>query len=88
MSYTHKKRTYHATCIQWTDESTHRVKELLSAHAEVTEYSGSLMLRWNSPTSHKMHIDMFHPSMWIRIGENGQMKTMTDQEFQLKYEEI
>lgn len=88
MSYTHRKKLYHATCVQWTDSNTSEVIAILKDHAEVTPYGDSLMIRWNDPRSHKYHIDTLDKGVWMRIGENGEMKTMPDTEFKLKYEEV
>lgn len=88
MNYTHHKKLYFATCIQWTDDNTDEVIALLEKHAEVTPYGDSLMIRWNDPRSHKYHINTLYKGVWIRVGENGNMKTMSDEEFKLKYEEV
>lgn len=88
MTPTHRKKMYTAHCIQWTDDNTAEFVALLEKHAEVSPYGELLMIRWSDPLSHKYHIDTLSKGVWIRIGENGGMKTMSDAEFKLKYEEV
>lgn len=88
--YTHKKKTYYATCVQWNDNTDQVTQLLQDVCVEVTPYGDALMLR-RQVIEHARpftKIDMFYKGMWVRIGENGAMKLMTDDEFKLKYEPI
>jgi len=83
--YTHVKRPYRAYCMQYTSETEKRVVDLIAeAGGEASPYAGDLMVRWFGKQTPV--IDMFHRGMWLRQGENGVIKLMTDAEFQLKYE--
>jgi hypothetical protein len=87
--YTHKKKPYRAACTQWTASNTEEVMELMKTSGiEASPYGDAMMLRWVDPVHRNSRIDMFYPGMWLRIGENGIMKIMSDQEFKLKYEEL
>lgn len=89
VNYTHKKKTYFATCIRWNDDNTDEVIQLIeSAGASVTYLNGHLMIRWNDPRSYKYSICTIEPGDWVRKGENGVMKLMKDHEFKLKYETV
>ena len=85
--YTHRKRVYHAHCIQYTPDTKAKVVTLLESHGvEVSPYDDCLMLRWfdGRPDC----IKTLDTGMWVRVGENGSVKLMSDEEFQLKYEAI
>ena len=63
--------------------------DLLKQHGcEANPYLGELMLRWEETATTHYRIEMMHIGDWLRIGENGVAKVMTDEEFKLKYEEI
>lgn len=88
--FTHKKKTYLAQCMQWTYNYDQVMQLLNDAGVEVTPYEDYLVLRYNATDRDKPYtkIDTFKKGMWIRVGENGAVKIMKDEEFQLKYEAI
>lgn len=87
MKFTHKKKNYFAVCLQWSEYNTQEVVDLIqSTGAEVTPYSGRLMIRWQNPLNYKCSLDTIDVGDWVRKGENGVLKLMKDPEFQLKYE--
>lgn len=88
--YTHKKKTYLARCVQWTNNYDQVIQLLNDAGVEVTPYEDSLILRYKAMDRDKPYskIDTFTKGMWIRVGENGVVKIMKDEEFKLKYEPI
>ncbi len=86
--FTHIKRPYHATCIEWTGDNTCIVIEQLFIHdCEAHVYGDQLMLRWKDDFR-KPSLEMMNVGSVLRIGENEVMKVMTPEEFKLKYEEI
>ena len=88
-SYTHKKKTYFATCLQWDGTNTEEFSKLLESQGwEVAPYGDSLMIRWQEKVSGKCGITTVYKGHWLRIGENGEAKLFTDVEFKTKYEEI
>ena len=88
MKFTHRKKTYYATCIQWDGKNTEMIIELLDrAGCDAHPYGGELMLKWRSNEVNPS-IDMFKVGSWLRLGENDVLKVMTDAEFKLKYEGI
>ena len=88
MNYTHQKRPYKATCLQWDGLNTDAVTAMLeAAGAEVSPYGEQLMLRWRNRNS-GLTIEMMDKWDWLRLGENGVLKMMKPDEFSLKYEEV
>ena len=89
MKYTHRKKIYHALCLQWDGTNTEMIVELLSrAGCEAHKYGdATLMLRWRDDW-HKPSIEMMEVGYWLRLGENDVLKIMKPEEFNLKYEAI
>jgi len=88
--FTHKKKTYFARCLQWTNNDEQVMALLRDANIEASPYGGDLMLRYdvkNNGTKHTV-IDMFRKGMWVRVGENGAVKLMRNEDFKLKYEPL
>lgn len=88
MKFTHKKRVYYATCLQWTDANTTMVIELLYQHGCRAEQHGNeLMLRWGdyhrSPS-----IEMMEKGSWLRLSQIGVLKVLTRKEMLEKYEDL
>jgi len=49
MKFTHRKKTYYATCLQWDGKNTAMIIELLDrAGCDAHHYGGELMLKWRS----------------------------------------
>ena len=87
MIFTHKKRPYRAECVRWVIDNTAQVITILEDGGnEVSLYAEHLMIRWKVPSPRA--IDTLQLGMWLRVGENGVVKMMTDEEFNLKYEEL
>lgn len=85
--YTHVKKPYYAYCVQYTDDTEREVINLIAtAGGEASPYAGALMVRWFGKQSPS--INMFYKGMWLRQGENGVIKLMTDAEFTMKYEAV
>ena len=88
IKYTHRKKIYHALCIQWDGTNTTMVIELLDrAGCDAHKYGNQLMLRWKDDW-HKPSIEMMEVGYWLRLGENDELKIMKPEEFELKYEVI
>jgi hypothetical protein len=87
-AHTHQKRPYKAQCLQWASDNTCAVITTLQDFGcEVNTYGDQLMLRWKK-SPHKPAIEMLSVGMWLRLGENGELKVMPDAEFRAKYEEL
>lgn len=87
MTFTHKKRPYRAMCVRWVVDNTAAIITILEGGGnEVSLYAEHLMIRWKVPSPRA--IDTLKLGEWLRVGENGVVKMMTNEEFELKYEEI
>lgn len=83
--FTHVKKPYRAYCVQYTPDSEKHIIDLIAGiGGEAVPYAGDLMVRWFG--KQEPSIAMFYKGMWLREGENGVIKLLTDEEFQLKYE--
>lgn len=88
MKFTHRKKIYHALCLQWDGTNTEVIVELLfRAGCEAHLYGNELMLRWKNDFR-KPSIEMMKVGYWLRLGENDVLKIMSPEEFALKYQEI
>ena len=87
MIFTHKKKTYFATCLQWNGQNTTMVTHILErAGCMVSVYGEQLMLRWPDNSHGRMAVETMNETDWIRCGENDQIKIMKNAEFVMKYE--
>lgn len=79
--YTHKKRAYHAECVQYTTETRGKILRILgdmaTPHGE--EY---IMVR------HDNRIDTISHGWWVVRGENGAIKFYDEATHSIKYERI
>ena len=88
MKYTHRKKIYHAMCIQWDGANTQIILELLDrAGCNASIYGDQIMLRWKDDFRHP-NLECISKNTWLRLGENDVLKVLTDAEFRLKYEDI
>lgn len=89
MKFTRKKRPYRAVCVQLQPDNFQQVIDVLKVHGcDATPYVGQIMLRWEESAGTKYSIEMMYVGDWIRIGENGHSKIMSDEELNLKYVRI
>ena len=87
--FTHRKRIYHAMCLQWDGVNTEMIIELLDrAGCEAHMYGEVLMLHWRNDWYKGLAIDTMKIGYWLRLGENDVVKIMSPEEFNLKYEAI
>lgn len=79
-----RKRPYTATAIQWGGENFDQVCDMLESIDCTADLYGvdKVMIRSN------IGIETLNLGDWVVQGENLNVKTYTDQEFQTKYEQI
>jgi len=90
MSYTHRKRAYHATCVQYDGWNTEQLLDLLNDEKiQAVPYgTEGIMIRFSEPEAGQKVIDTISVGWWVVIGENGAKKCYDDQTFKIKYEEV
>lgn len=93
MKYTHQKRPYMATCIQWNGNNVEDVKEMLEHTPRTTvEHRGVyLVLRTvelNAEGFDMLRISTLFHGDWVVQGENRKVKVYTDAVFWEKYEVV
>jgi hypothetical protein len=85
--FTHVKQPYFAYCVQHNGDNTKELINLIKdAGGEAVPYGKDMLVRWKG--TQKPSIDIFFKGMWLRQGENGMVKLMSDIEFKLKYETL
>lgn len=91
-SYTHKKRPYHATCVQWTGDNFEQVKAMFGDSFGTLEpycprsigvVSKVVFIRFEPG-----ECTVMRPFDWAVKGENGDVKIYSDDIFHVKYEEL
>lgn len=80
LNYTHRKRPYRATAMQWNGENTQEILDSLPGASRYDE--NHLMLR------HAAGISTMSRGWWVVRGENSAVKCYSDGVFRIKYEEI
>ena len=81
-TYTHQKKQYKAICVRLNETNGEEVLSLLKQNeAEPHEYGAVIMIRYGDG-----RIETIGVGDWVRVGENGVVKTFTDDEFNSKYE--
>ena len=86
MKYTHKRKSFYATCLQWDGTNTPIITELLHRHGcESNAYGDELMLRWKDDW-HRPSIEMMKIGYWLRLGQDESLKVISPDKFQ--YEDI
>jgi len=95
MTYTHRKRAYHANAIQWKETNLGEVLDALrgAGLSAVWHAPNHIMIRSYTPINTLAPpggrtIETIEPGCWVVRGENGQVKTYTDTVFKTKYEEV
>ena len=87
-NFTHIKKPYRARCIQNTNENLEEMFDLMSARDYVQWHPsvhGTLYFQHRDDSRTKLRI---LSGWWVRVGENGSIKSFSDDEFQLKYQPI
>ena len=81
MKYTHKRKAFYATCIQWTPANTQLIIEILyRAGCDANIYGDELMLRWKDDW-HKPSIEMMKHGYYVRLGEDDSVKVIPPEKF-------
>lgn len=89
MIFTHKRRTYLASCVQLRPDNFQEVIDVLKQHGcNAVPERGQLMLRWEESANRKYSIEMMQVGDVVRIGENGTAKIMSEADYNASYELI
>ena len=89
IKYTHRKKIYHALCLQWDGTNTEMIIELLGrAGCDAHPYGDELMLRWRDDWRKGPTIEMMKVGYWLRIGEDDSLKVFSPDVFDQRYEAI
>jgi hypothetical protein len=81
MSFTHRKRAYHAHAIQWDGNNLEELRELLD-NVQVHDDEHLMVRHAQGPLT----IQTLKVGDWVVQGENGVVKCYTDEVFRTKYE--
>lgn len=82
MIYTHRKRPYHATAIQWTMLNIEALRILIH-DANVVVVDKVAWVKFGPGVGKVMQ-----PNDWAVKGENGEVKFYSDDVFRVKYESV
>lgn len=83
MTYTHRKRAYHAAAMQWRGTNTSEIAHFFPPRVEVIPYGDALLIRFAPGEISTMKV-----GDWAVRGENGEVKCYSDEQFNIKYESI
>ena len=87
--FTHQKRPYRATAVQFTNTNAEHILTILNQNAEALKYGPTeIMIRFAVPMQGRKLIDVITHGDWVVTGENDEVKVYTNEQFKLKYEEL
>ncbi len=81
--YTHRKRSYHAECVQLSEDNRQEVIDILTGEgAKCEPFMEFLMVRRDG------YIHALSMGHWVVRGENEYVKCYDEETFAIKYEQL